>query len=79
VALLPSIGEPQGQLADRRRRQIRQQLRQVTSRIDAVPATGAGHRTQDCRRLAAALVPDEQTIFCDYADLWCVSETGFVS
>ena len=51
------------ELADRRRRQVGQQLRQVMLRIDAVPAAGAGQAGQDRGGLAAALVADEQTVF----------------
>jgi hypothetical protein len=41
-------------LADRRGRQIRQQLRQVTLRIDGMPAAATGQAGKDRSRLAAS-------------------------
>jgi hypothetical protein len=44
---LPGIGHPSADLADRRRRQVRQQLHQVTLRINVVPAADAGDSATD--------------------------------
>jgi hypothetical protein len=46
-------------LADRRGWQVRQQLSQISLRIDVVPAAGAGEAAQDRCRLTASLVPDK--------------------
>lgn len=56
------IRQPIGQLAHRRLRQARQQLRQIPLRINAVPPTGAGHAAEDRRRPAATLVAYKQTV-----------------
>jgi len=60
--MLPPVRQPVGQAADRRARQVGQQLRDVTLRIDAVPAAGAGQARQDGRGHAAAFVADEQAV-----------------
>jgi hypothetical protein len=46
------------ELADRRRRQVRQQLRQISLRIDVVPTAGAGQTRQDRRSV------QDHTSFC---------------
>jgi hypothetical protein len=48
--LLPLVWQPSLNLADRRGRQVRRQLRQATLGIDIVPAAGAGDAAEDrCR------------------------------
>ena len=60
ISPFPQVRQPLLKLADRRRRQVRQQLRKVTLGIDPVPATRAGDAAEDCRRRATSLVADEQ-------------------
>jgi integrase len=49
VVLLPRIGQPVGQLTDRRGREVGQQLREIPMRVDLMPAAGAGQAAQDGR------------------------------
>jgi hypothetical protein len=46
-------------LDDRRRRQVRQQLREMMLRINSVPLTRVGQARKDRRGLAVAFVADE--------------------
>jgi hypothetical protein len=54
--------------ADRRVKQICQQLRQISPRIDAVPAACAGNAAEDRCPLATALIANEQTILAVETD-----------
>lgn len=55
----PPIQQPLADLADRRRRQVREQSSQVTLGIDVVPAAGAGQSAEDRSRLPTAAVANE--------------------
>jgi hypothetical protein len=52
IQQLPMVWRPIANLADWRWRQVRQQLRKVMLRINAVPAAGAGQAGKDRRSLA---------------------------
>jgi hypothetical protein len=56
ISPFPMVWQPLVDLADRRGRQVGQQLRQVTLRIDAVPAAGAGQAAEDRRSVATNIV-----------------------
>jgi hypothetical protein len=59
-AFFHTSGSPGVELAQRRARQVHQQLRQVPLRVDPVPLAGARQGRQDRRRLAAPLIAHEQ-------------------
>jgi hypothetical protein len=61
VVLVPLVGQPLIEFADRRRGQVRQQLREVELRVDPVAAAGAGDGTEDGRRFAAAGIADSRS------------------
>ncbi|MDZ4779341.1 MAG: hypothetical protein SGJ19_03710, partial [Planctomycetia bacterium] len=53
LELKPAVRQPIVELADRRGREVGQQLRQVQLRVDVVAAGGAGETAQDGGGLAA--------------------------
>jgi hypothetical protein len=59
---LPAVRQPLVQLAHRRGRQVDQQLRAVSLRVDVVPPAGAGEGTEDRCGAAATLVADKEAV-----------------
>ena len=62
---LPAIGQPGGQIAHARRRQVDEQLREIDLRVDVVAAAGRSQTGEDGRGPAAARVAHEETVFSD--------------
>ena len=59
----PAIGQPRGQVAFKRGRQVNQQLCEIKLRIDVMPATSCGEAGEDGGGTAAARVADEEAVF----------------
>jgi len=68
ISSLPIIRQPLADLADRCGRQVRQQLRQISLRIDGVSPAGASQAGKDRRSLATSLVANKKTVFTIQTD-----------